>query len=239
MNTIYNVVEESGQPVGRQASQKIVKYIVDKNIKVGEKIPSEYELVDILNVGRSTVREAIRALSSRNILEIKRGVGTFVKCKDGAPDDPLGFAFVEDKLKLTHDLLEIRSMMEPKIAQMAAINATPKQIEEIQKLAEEIENFIKIGQHHEEKDLEFHTAIANSCGNIAMSKLIPIINESIELSVEIINEELKKETILVHKEIVEAIKERNGDRAYDAMVLHMLYNKRHIRQIVDGKIMNK
>ena len=232
MNNTYNVGEESNQLIGKQASQKIIQYIVENDINIGEKIPNEYELAHILNVGRSTVREAIKALSSRNILEVRRGVGTFVNQKDGAPDDPLGIAFVKDKLKLTLDLMEIRSMMEPKIAFMAASNSTLEQIREIQNFADEIEDLIKAGKHHGEKDLQFHTAIANSCGNIAMSKLIPIINESIELSMEITNAQIKEETILVHRGIVEAIKNQDPDAAYDAMVLHMIYNKKYIKKLV-------
>ena len=73
--------------IGEIASDKIIKLIVDDNLKIGDRLPNEYELADKLGVGRSTVREAIKALVSRNILEINRGSGTFIKC--GVAEDPL------------------------------------------------------------------------------------------------------------------------------------------------------
>lgn len=138
--------EEITKPLGETTSEKIIKLIVDENLKIGDKLPNEYELADKLGVGRSTIREAIKALVSRNILEIKRGSGTFIKC--GVADDPLGLMFVKDKLKLAVDLLEIRFMIEPKIASLAAINATKEDIEEMSKLCDEVEKLILNGILH-------------------------------------------------------------------------------------------
>ena len=70
--------EEITKSLGEIDSDKIIKLIVDDNLKIGDRLPNEYELADKLGVGRSTVREAIKALVSRNILEIKRGSGTFI-----------------------------------------------------------------------------------------------------------------------------------------------------------------
>ncbi|CEI72529.1 MULTISPECIES: FadR/GntR family transcriptional regulator [Romboutsia] len=225
--------EEITKPLGETTSEKIIKLIVDENLKIGDKLPNEYELADKLGVGRSTIREAIKALVSRNILEIKRGSGTFIKC--GVADDPLGLMFVKDKLKLAVDLLEIRFMIEPKIASLAAINATKEDIEELSKLCDEVEELILNGIPHMEKDIEFHTAIARSSKNLVTTSLVPIINKSIAVFIDVTNTQLKNETIETHKEILNAIKNKNANEAHDAMLLHLAYNRRNINRIVAEK----
>lgn len=229
--------EEITKPLGETTSEKIIKLIVDENLKIGDKLPNEYELADKLGVGRSTIREAIKALVSRNILEIKRGSGTFIRC--GVADDPLGLIFVKDKLKLAVDLLEIRFMIEPKIASLAAINATEEDIEELSKLCDEVEELILNGMPHMEKDIEFHTAIARSSKNLVTTNLVPIINESIAVFIDVTNTQLKNETIETHKEILNAIKNKNANEAHDAMLLHLAYNRRNINRIVAENKLNK
>lgn len=229
--------EETTKPLGEVTSEKIIKLIVDHNLKIGDKLPNEYELADKLGVGRSTIREAIKALVSRNILEIKRGSGTFIRC--GVADDPLGLIFVKDKLKLAVDLLEIRFMIEPKIASLAAINATKEDIEEMSRLCDEVEELILNGIPHMEKDIEFHTAIARSSKNLVTTNLVPIINKSISVFIDITNTQLKNETIETHREILNAIKNKNANEAHDAMLLHLAYNRRNINRIVAENKLNK
>lgn len=229
--------EETIKPLGEIASEKIIKLIVDDNLKIGDKLPNEYELADKLGVGRSTIREAIKALVSRNILEIKRGSGTFIKC--GVADDPLGLIFVKDKLKLAVDLLEIRFMIEPKIASLAAQNATQEDIEEISKLCDEVEELILKGIPHIQKDIEFHTAIARSSKNLVTTNLVPIINKSISVFIDVTNTQLKNETIDTHRDILNAIKNKNANEAHDAMLLHLVHNRRNINKVVQENELNK
>lgn len=227
-NKKYYVSDNSPKSLLEQSANKIIELIVDNNLNAGDKIPTEYELATLLNVGRSTIREAIRELSTRNILEVKRGSGTFVCENCGIAKDPLGFTFVKDKAKLVHDLFEIRYIIEPKIAAMAAQRANDKQIYEIENLCNEVEKQILSSQPHGQKDIEFHTAIAKSSGNITMPTILPIINQSILLFIDITNSQIKQETIQTHREIVDAIKAHDANAAYDAMILHMVYNRRDI-----------
>ena len=74
---------EKNKSLGEQVSEQITKLIIENHWDVGDRLPSEYELARMLGVGRSTVREAIRALVSRNVLEVRRGAGTFISKKCG------------------------------------------------------------------------------------------------------------------------------------------------------------
>ena len=212
-----------------QVSDSITKFIVDNDLQIGDKIPNEFELADRLEVGRSTVREAIKALVSRNILEVRRGSGTFISSKAGVADDPLGLDLIKDRMKLAQDLLEVRFMIEPEIAAIAATKATDEEINKLKELSSAVEELI-IHKNHRLKDIEFHTEIAKISRNQVVARLIPIITESIGLFIELTECTLEQETIETHREIVEAISNRDPKGAYDAMYLHLVYNRRNLKK---------
>lgn len=231
-----NSVNNSAKPLGEQISERIIQLIIENDWKAGDKLPNEYELADKLDVGRSTIREAIKALVSRNILEIRRGAGTFISEKGGVADDPLGLTFVKDKYKLALDLLEVRFMIEPSIASIAAVKATNEEIEKMSSLCDEIDELILKKQPYLEKDIEFHAAIAKSSKNLVVGNLIPIINSSIAIFIDITNQKLRTETMETHREILNAIKNHDANGARDAMFLHLVYNRRNIKTIIEKEI---
>ena len=106
--------------LAEQVADGIMNLIQETPYKAGDKLPTEKELCERTGAGRNTVREALKILASRNVLEIRQGAGTFVSEKQGIPDDPLGFSMVNDHVKLTKDLLQVRIMLEPQIAALAA-----------------------------------------------------------------------------------------------------------------------
>ena len=109
--------------LSEQAADQMIQYIQENGYGPGDKLPTEADLSRLLGVGRNTVREAVRVLASRNIVSVRQGSGTFVSEKQGLADDPFGFSFVEDRVQLTRDLMQIRVMLEPSIAALAAQNA--------------------------------------------------------------------------------------------------------------------
>lgn len=215
-------------------SDEITKFIVDNELKIGDKIPNEFELAEKLNVGRSTIREAIKALVSRNVLEVRRGTGTFISSKSGVADDPLGLGLFKDKGKLAEDLLEVRFMIEPQIAALAATKATEEEVKHLIELCDQVEELI-VHKNHRTKDIEFHTEIAKISRNQVVARLIPIITESIGIFIELTKCTLEQETIETHREIVEAIKNKDPRGAYDAMYLHLVYNRRNLKKYSDVK----
>lgn len=90
----------NGKPLAEQVADYILKLIVDSGLEAGAKLPNEFELAERTGVGRGTIREAVKILVSRNILEIRRGAGTYVSDRQGIVEDPLGLAFIKDKKTL-------------------------------------------------------------------------------------------------------------------------------------------
>ncbi len=177
------------------------------------------------------LREAMRALASRNVITIRQGSGSYVSATPGMIDDPFGLTFVEDKQKMIKDLMEIRFLIEPSIAAMAAIRADETDIKNILTACENTEKLLLANKNHAEKDIAFHTAIALSSKNIVVPKLVPIINSSIPLIRESAKFTMRDETIKIHREIADAIAAHDAVRAHDAMYLHLIYNRKHIKSI--------
>jgi len=214
-----------------KTTDAIVGYIKKNNLIIGSKLPNEYDLAKELEVSRSTLREAVRILVSRNILEVRQGSGTYVSEKRGVTEDPLGFSLIKDTFKLTKDLFEIRYLLEPKVALLAAENASDEDIQELHELKCEIETAVdQPGSRHFELDIRFHSVIARASDNVAMNHLIPIINQSINLYNDFYtNEQSKNEMLVSHQNIYDAIKEKDSSAAYDAMLLHIAKIKQRLK----------
>ena len=216
------------RPLPQIIADKIIDLIESKELLPGEKLPSEQELMKELNVGRGTIREAIKSLVSRNIVEIRRGVGTFVAKNTGVVEDPLGFSFINNKKKLVKDSMDVRLLLEPSIARWAARNATDSEILEIIELSKRIEKAILNDEDYSDLDVDFHTKIANSSRNLVVENLIPILNMNIRSLIDVTHAVLREHTILSHKKIANAIKERDEEMAEQLMKEHIEINQNYL-----------
>jgi DNA-binding FadR family transcriptional regulator len=210
---------------GDRAVDQLLQLIRERGYSAGEKLPNEYELSAQLGVGRNTIREAVRALVSRNILDIRQGAGTFISPKKGVADDPLGFSLMGDRRKLVEDLLQIRYIIEPQIAALAAQNRTEQNIVILGRLCDEGETLIRKRCDFMQKDIEFHSQLAACSRNMVISNLVPVICEGIAIFAATVSEPEFEQTAKSHREIFEAVRERRAADAQQAMVFHLLYNR--------------
>ncbi|SPT69076.1 L-lactate utilization operon repressor [Anaerobiospirillum thomasii] len=215
-------------PLSEITASKLISYIVDNGFEQGQKLPNEKILCDILGVGRSTMREAVRMLCSRNILTVKHGSGIYIADNTGISDDPFGFIFVKDKLKLVEDLVEFRLMIEPRVAALAASRAKNKDIMELERLAQICEDTILANENHNKADSDFHNKLCKLSGNIILPKLEPMIIKSISVFIDLSNADYTQETIESHRAIVAAIKNKDAIAASDAMIFHLMNNRNFI-----------
>lgn len=213
------------KPLSSKLSEELLNYIRSENLKPGDRLPNESILAKKMGVGRSSIREAMKLLASRNIVTIRQGSGTYISQTPGMVDDPLGFSFIADKQKLAQDSLEVRFLLEPAIASLAAQNASEEDIALLRRLCQEVEDLVRLGQDHTQKDIEFHTAIALSSKNVVVPRLILVINSAIPLLIELTGNTLKQETIDTHRALTDAIAAHNAAAAHDAMYLHLVYNR--------------
>lgn len=223
------IKEDKNITLTEKAARDIIKLIEKNKYAVGDKIPIESELSKILNVGRNTTREALRVLASRNIVVIKQGAGTFIADNMGKVDDPFGFRFYKDRNKLTEDLMEIRWIMEPKIAALAAENASADDIKKLEKILITMEKLIESNKDFLELDMEFHKEIANCTKNIVMTNLIPVITKGVSVFAKNVKMQERKQTIKSHRAIFKAISKKKSVEAENSMLYHLLFNRERFR----------
>lgn len=235
MNGLSNI---KSKLLAEQIQEQIYQYILDTPIEVGAKLPNEFELGELFGVGRSTVREAVKLLVSRGILEVRRGAGTYVISTTPVDLDPLGLRDIEDRVSLALDLVNVRIMLEPGIAEMAALNATKEDIENLNRLCDAIEEKIDRNETYSEEDIEFHTCVAKCSKNKVVEQLIPIIDTAVMMFVNVTHKKLTKETVITHRAVVRAIEERDTIGAKTAMMMHMTYNRNVIKEIMREESLN-
>ena len=202
--------------------------------KAGDKLPTEKELCESTGAGRNTVREALKILASRNVLEIRQGAGTFVSEKQGIPDDPLGFSMVNDHVKLTKDLLQVRIMLEPQIAALAAQCAKEHEIKELEEILEEMEAAMKKREDYSELDTKFHTKIAQCTHNIVMENLLPVIGKGVAVFAKEVAQTEYDRTWISHRKIFCYIRDHKPFEAEMEMQYHLLYNTSRYEEEQNG-----
>lgn len=158
-------------------ADQIRAMIRDERMMAGQKLPTESELISRFNVGRSTIREAMKRLQAENIVEIRHGTGSFVAQRTGIVRDPFGLDF-EEQGQLAGDLMEVRLMLEPQVAASAARRHTPRDIEAMRAANHGMKRAAAAGESTVRWDSEFHIAVANAAGNIVLRRMYPTLFEA-------------------------------------------------------------
>ena len=229
---LHQFEKVSGGLLGSQVEDALFSYILNEPVEIGEKIPNEFELAERFGVGRGTIREAVKGLVSRGVLEVRRGSGTYVVSTSTLEEDPLGLSKFQDKYKLALELFDVRLMLEPEIAVLACEYAKAQELAQLKNLCDEVEQLYLAGKNHIKKDVEFHTCIARCSKNRVVEILIPVINTAVTTFANLTHRILMKETIETHRAITQAILERDAVGAKCAMVMHLTYNRQMIMKLL-------
>lgn len=198
--------------------------VVDKKYKPGDKLPNENEFSEILKVSRTTLREAFRILAAGQVVEIRRGRGTYVR-EDFADPSMDALSDLTAARVDAGDLYEMRLIFEPEAAYYAAKRATDRELERILELGEQIEERIREGRDRKAVEQEFHKAIARATHNEFMNRLMPILFTAIDKGVTLSREKREAETNTVsdHRMLMQFLQNRNAEGARHAMKIHMIH----------------
>lgn len=202
-------------------AQRIMYMIETENrFSVGDKLPNENDLAQELGVSRSTLREAVKILTTSGILEIKRGKGTFVTSNTIISSSDFG-----DIASGLDDLFEMRLMFEPDCAYLAAERATDEEIEIICRYGEAVEKKILSGEDRTAEEQKFHESIANATHNAFVKQFMPIIFNAIKKGVVVLtqDQDVSEDNLKDDRLIMEFLKKRNPEGARTAMRLHIIH----------------
>lgn len=203
--------------------KQIIDLINDGSLKPGDKLSPERELAVELNVSRTAIREALRALELMGFIDSKVGGGTYIRqiTLDNVID-PFTILLAQDK-KLVLELIEVRQLLETEIVRLATQRINAQKIEEIEQSIELMENEIANGGIGIAGDNAFHESLAKAAENTAMAKILNMCGDLLSFS--------RKATLLIpgqpkksledHKNILTAISSHDEKSAARLMKEHL------------------
>lgn len=182
---------------------------------VGSRIPIEPQLAQLLGVSRGTVREAVKTLVSRGLLEVRQGSGTYVR----SGFDPAANLQKMRRASL-RDQFEVRRALEVEAARLAAVRHTARDLRNLEALLDKrgVPDAGDGGAAFIERDLAFHLAIVDISGNLALAETCRFISGYIKETISgTMDAALPEPDAAAHRAIVQAIASRDPDRAAEAV----------------------
>lgn len=202
-------------------------------LKPGDRLPAERELAQRLKVGRSSVREAIRGLEVQGLVVTRHGAGTSVTANRLEAVVEAFTSRLTEEQRALWDVLEMRRVLEPQMASLAAGRATPEDMERLQAILQEQEDQIASGETGVKADAEFHSAIARATHNSAFSRLIFAIEDIVNWSREqyLHSPERSRRSLAAHRGVLAAIQRRDFKGAQRAMQQHIVEVEREVKAL--------
>jgi len=222
-NDMFRTLKLAEVSLSIQAAQQIRDLIRAGELKKGDRLPSERELSERLGVSRTVVREAIKMLRASGYVRVRMGVGSFVA------EDPVNI--LEDSMSYSNDpeskkiadLHQVREVLEPSVAALAAENATLEDIHKMELILLEMEQNLSNSYRYIEADKLFHVALAeatkNSVFTLLLNSIVDLLQEARRLAIS--TPGAGERSSAYHRRILEAVKKRDAEEACNAMRLHM------------------
>lgn len=213
---------------------KIYEKVIDQikemvktgEIKSGDKLPPERELAEQLAVSRTSIREALRSLEMLGLVECRQGEGNFIKDNlENSLLEPLSIVFMLQGSK-TQEVLELRKIIEPETAALAAKRINKEQLQELREILN-ILNDTEDKEFSAEMDKKFHYKIAEAAGNLLVSNMMFAVSSLIESSIEdarmnlLLKEENRSILKQQHEYIYKTLEAQDANGASMAMREHL------------------
>jgi DNA-binding FadR family transcriptional regulator len=197
--------------LSHETGDAIRAFIVDKRLRPGDPLPSEAELAALLDVGKTSVREALRRLEAHGVVEVRRGKGLFVGSFSFGPlIEQLPYGLQADSVPLLHLLQARRALEEGLITEVAKV-VTDDDLKLLDELVDQMRARAEHGRVPADVDHAFHQALFEPLGNPFVLQLIDVFWTIFSKAADHVVLDLRRPTAEDHAAIVEAL--RSGDRA--------------------------
>ncbi|MER7396417.1 FadR/GntR family transcriptional regulator [Streptomyces sp. NPDC000151] len=205
---------------------QIKRLILRRKLVPGDPLPTEAELVELLDVSRNSVREALKALQAMRIVEIRHGFGTYVGT---LTLDPFveGIAF---RAAVRHhqgeaslyELMEVREALEAGLVGAVARSLPAEDLDVLRGLVDRMEKEAAAGRVESGTDRAFHLALYRSLGNHLLSEVLDAFWDALRRVRKDLDDSSQEPEVTwrQHAEIVTALETGDGDRAVEAMHRH-------------------
>lgn len=222
----------------RSIPEQIIASLLDmmknKELLPGDKLPPERKLADSLNVSRPSLREALRALSIMNVIEIQQGGGAYITALDpGALVDHLDFVLSLDSSTVLQ-LFEARRLLEVGIIELAVERITDADIVALDITLEKNIEFLDRPEKFLDIDIRLHDQIAATSRNPMLIRMLTSVSHLSRtgrlLTVRV--DVMRQQTIVDHRRIVDALKVRNREEARQAMIDHLNNSEQELCEVI-------
>ncbi len=220
---------EREQRLYERVAERIYGMVQDETWRSGDRLPPERDLAEAFGVSRTVVREAIKVLEARGVLETQTGSGVYV----GRPDLSIVARSLQTYLQLLGQdnidlrMVEIRRVLEVEIAALAALRATPEQRRELVRLCEEMRKNRRAPRVLAEMDFELHLLLAEAAQNelfvVLLAPLVEQLRGHFIYAWERYGSRPLEAIFSQHEAIVDAVACGEPERARQAMVEHVAY----------------
>ena len=221
---LFALLELRRQNLNEQIAEVIQEMITTQQIQVGEKLPPERELSQLLDVNRSTIREAIGLLQERGLVQMKAGSGTYVI---HMPPDTVGQAikrFFVSRNCSQRDFMTVRLVLEPEIAALAASKARSDDLTRLVNALRQMEAAwpSRDDEAYTSADVDFHYALAVASQNDLFVGIASGIGALMSIWIGTTFRLAKREdSFRLHRGIYQAVVDRDVERAREAMRAHL------------------
>ena len=197
--------------------------IRDGVLKPGERLPSERLLAEQLQVGRSSVREAIRSLELQGLVISKRGSGTFIETDNLESLVSLIASTLSGGTETLKDIFEMRHLLEPQIAAVAAQRASAQEVQDLDAILTDQERQITEGGSGVDADTAFHFALASATHNSALVKVVSAVEDILRQSRDQSMQAPGRATrsLESHRRILRMVRSGDTEGARNAMEHHL------------------
>lgn len=211
------------EPIFQQIIAQIREMILNGNLKPGDRLPPERKFSEILGVNRHSLREALKALEYMGVVQGKTGIGTVINSVgQDVLVDRISIATLFSPRQFLFELLEIRKILEPGIAAIAAEKATDEDIAEMSESISQIESDLKTDKRSDAY-IPFHLTLAKATRNTTIVRLMePLMSMQLQYregARRIIGR--RSDSFKEHKSIYQAVNNRKPEEARAAMAHHI------------------
>ncbi len=201
--------------------QRLALEIRERSTPADEWLPTERELAASLGVSRSVVREATKRLEQQGLLEIRQGLGIRAVDRLHKPLNGSLELLIPDQTQRLRQLIELRTMVEPELAALAATRATTAQLLTIRAVHEQLVSAVSFDDRVH-ADMNFHRIIAHTAGNQIAELLLNSLSELLQAGLKLGYQRTQEGSpIKQHAAILEAIVKKDAALAKRAMRNHL------------------
>lgn len=212
--------------------ENIKHAILDGTIKPGDLLPSEAEMSEQMDVGKSSVREAIKMLSAMGVVESIQGEGTYVRSNvDDQGINPMVYQLVLMQGS-NEQIFQLREMLEPAYTQLAMEKATAEDIEKIVSAVDELERKVALGTQTAQDDLAFHEAVLHATHNPFVIKIGLTSMHLFEASINNSMLNIPDQAVQDHRRILDAMIEKDKDKLREGVLLSFEGWKKTLRSMI-------